>query len=81
MRQATGRDSVRGVRGRDEGVSRLNAGIGLALLCAAATQMGLLCKHRGAARAPRVDVRKPVRSVRALLRGLRVDAGDFVDGA
>ncbi len=33
----------------------LNVGIGLALLCAAITQLGFLCKHRGATQAPRVD--------------------------
>jgi drug/metabolite transporter (DMT)-like permease len=38
----------------------------LALLCAAATQVGFLCKHRGAGRAPRVDMRRPLRSARGL---------------
>jgi hypothetical protein len=46
----------------------LNVGIGLALLCAAATQLGFLCKHRGAACAPRVQLQRPLRSARALLR-------------
>jgi len=46
----------------------LNVGIGLALVCAAATQLGFLCKHRGAAAAPKVDPRRPVASARALLR-------------
>jgi drug/metabolite transporter (DMT)-like permease len=40
--------------------------MGLALLCAAATQVGFLCKHRGAGRAPRVDMRRPLRSARGL---------------
>jgi hypothetical protein len=44
----------------------LNLGIGLALVCAMATQLGFLCKHRGAAAAPRVDLRRPLRSARAL---------------
>ena len=30
----------------------MNVGIGLALLCAAITQLGFLCKHRGASLAP-----------------------------
>ena len=45
----------------------MNAGIGLALLCAAATQLGFLCKHRGAEQAPRVDLRRPLWSARGLL--------------
>jgi hypothetical protein len=44
----------------------LNVGIGLALLCAAVTQLGFLCKHRGAAAAPRVELRAPLKSARAL---------------
>jgi len=46
----------------------LNVGIGLALLCAAVTQLGFLCKHRGAATAPRVELAKPLRSAKALFR-------------
>ena len=38
----------------------MNVGIGLALLCAAVTQLGFLCKHRGAAQAPRVELRAPL---------------------
>jgi drug/metabolite transporter (DMT)-like permease len=41
-------------------------GIGLALLCAVATQMGFLYKHRGANAAPRVDVRHPWLSAKSL---------------
>jgi drug/metabolite transporter (DMT)-like permease len=44
----------------------LNVGIGLALLCAAVTQLGFLCKHRGAASAPRVELQRPLRSAKAL---------------
>jgi len=62
----------------------LNVGIGLALLCAAATQLGFLCKHRGASSAPRVELRRPLRSARALMRsrwfllGMGVGAGAWL---
>jgi len=46
----------------------LNVGIGFALVCAAVTQLGFLCKHRGAASAPRVEFTRPWHSARALLR-------------
>jgi drug/metabolite transporter (DMT)-like permease len=46
----------------------LNVGIGLALVCAAVTQLGFLCKHKGANVAPRVDLHRPLRSAGALLR-------------
>jgi drug/metabolite transporter (DMT)-like permease len=46
----------------------MNLGIGLALACAAVTQVGFLCKHRGAAAAPLVEVRRPLASARALFR-------------
>jgi hypothetical protein len=45
----------------------LGLGIALALVCAAATQLGFLCKHRGAAHAPLVDLRRPLRSARSPL--------------
>jgi drug/metabolite transporter (DMT)-like permease len=45
----------------------LNVGIGLALLCAAVTQLGFLCKHKGANTAPRVELQRPLSSARALL--------------
>jgi drug/metabolite transporter (DMT)-like permease len=45
----------------------LEIGIGLALVCAVATQLGFLCKHRGATRAPRVEWQRPLCSARALL--------------
>jgi hypothetical protein len=45
----------------------LELGIGLALVCAVVTQLGFLCKHRGATHAPRVEWQRPVRSARALL--------------
>jgi multidrug transporter EmrE-like cation transporter len=51
---------------RTEGEQDLGLGIGLALVCAVATQLGFLCKHRGAARAPEVRLQQPMRSARAL---------------
>jgi drug/metabolite transporter (DMT)-like permease len=62
----------------------LNVGIGLALLCAAITQLGFLCKHRGATEAPRVDLRAPLRSARDLFRskwfaiGMAIAAGAWI---
>jgi drug/metabolite transporter (DMT)-like permease len=41
-------------------------GILLALVCALATNVGFLFKHRGACEAPAVDIRHPLRSARAL---------------
>ena len=41
-------------------------GILLALLCALTTNVGFLFKHRGACAAPAVDIRRPLRSARAL---------------
>src|SRR5687767_12704347 len=43
-------------------------GIVLALLCAVATQLGFLYKHRGANAAPQVDIRHPWQSVKALFK-------------
>jgi hypothetical protein len=45
----------------------LNVGVGLALLCAAVTQLGFLFKHKGANAAPRVELQHPLSSARALL--------------
>jgi drug/metabolite transporter (DMT)-like permease len=59
-------------------------GIALALACAAVTQIGFLCKHRGASRAPRVEWQRPLTSARALLKskwfaiGLGIGAGAFL---
>jgi drug/metabolite transporter (DMT)-like permease len=59
-------------------------GIALALACAAVTQLGFLCKHRGASVAPRVEWQRPLRSARALLGskwfaiGLGIGAGAFL---
>jgi drug/metabolite transporter (DMT)-like permease len=58
-------------------------GIALALACAAATQLGFLCKHRGATQAQRVEWQRPLRSAKALLGskwfaiGLGIGAGAF----
>jgi drug/metabolite transporter (DMT)-like permease len=43
-----------------------NLGILLALACAVATQLGFLYKHRGACAAAKVDIRRPLRTVRSL---------------
>ena len=42
-------------------------GLGLALACAVATQLGTLCKHRRA-HAPLVEWKRPLHSTGALLR-------------
>jgi drug/metabolite transporter (DMT)-like permease len=61
----------------------LELGIALAVLCAAATQLGYLCKHRGAVRAPQVKIQEPLRSARELFAsrwfaiGMLVAAGAF----
>jgi drug/metabolite transporter (DMT)-like permease len=41
-------------------------GILLAVLCALATNVGFLYKHRGACAAPAVDIRRPIRCARSL---------------
>src|SRR3712207_6318355 len=41
-------------------------GVALALACAALTQLGFLCKHRGANAVPDIDVRRPLASARSL---------------
>jgi drug/metabolite transporter (DMT)-like permease len=46
----------------------LGLGLGLALVCAVATQLAFLCKHRGATQAPLVEWQRPLRSAGALLR-------------
>ena len=46
----------------------LHIGILLALLCALATNLGFLCKHRGACAAPDVNMRHPVKSAVGLFR-------------
>jgi drug/metabolite transporter (DMT)-like permease len=46
----------------------VNLGILLALLCALATNLAFLYKHRGACAAPDVDVRHPLRSAASLFK-------------
>jgi drug/metabolite transporter (DMT)-like permease len=61
----------------------LTVGIVVALLCAVVTQLGFLCKHRGANHAPDVDMRRPLQSAGALFRsrwfafGMAVAGGAF----
>jgi drug/metabolite transporter (DMT)-like permease len=62
----------------------LELGIVLALACAAATQLGFLCKHRGATSAPPVDARRPLKSARSLFAskwfavGMAIAAGAWI---
>ena len=44
----------------------ITLGIGLALACALMSNVALLCKHRGATRAPDVRFRRPLESAKAL---------------
>ena len=44
----------------------LNLGILLAFACAMATQLGFLYKHKGACAAPKVDIRRPLKTIRGL---------------
>lgn len=46
----------------------LNIGIAFALACAFTTNLAFLYKHRGAVRAPAVDIRRPLRSAAGLFR-------------
>jgi drug/metabolite transporter (DMT)-like permease len=59
-------------------------GIFLAVLCALATNVGFLYKHRGACAAPAVDMRRPIRCARSLFAsplfaiGMTIAAGAWV---
>ena len=59
-------------------------GILLALACALTTNVGFLLKHRGACEAPAVDMRRPLRSAKALFAsrffaiGMLVAAGAWI---
>jgi len=59
-------------------------GILLALVCSLATNLGFLYKHRGACAAPCVDIRRPLKSGRALFAskwfalGMAVATGAWV---
>jgi multidrug transporter EmrE-like cation transporter len=61
----------------------LTVGIVVALACAVVTQLGFLCKHRGANHAPDVDMRRPLQSAASLFRshwfalGMAVAGGAF----
>jgi drug/metabolite transporter (DMT)-like permease len=44
----------------------LNLGLAVALACALLTQIGFLCKHRGANHAPKIEFRTPLKSARSL---------------
>jgi drug/metabolite transporter (DMT)-like permease len=44
----------------------LNLGLAVALACAALTQLGFLCKHRGANRVPHIRFDRPLQSARHL---------------
>lgn len=57
------------------GGTDLQLGVALALLCAFATNLGFMLKHRGACEAPPVDFRHPGRSAAALFRSPAFLAG------
>ena len=44
----------------------MELGIAIALVCAAITQLGFLCKHRGAGCVPQVELLRPLASARSL---------------
>lgn len=50
------------------GGTELQLGVGLALLCAFATNLGFMLKHRGARQSPPVDFRHPLQTLVALFR-------------
>jgi drug/metabolite transporter (DMT)-like permease len=55
--------------------------VGLALGCAALTQLAFLCKHRGANRVPSIQLHRPVKSARALFASRWFAAGMAVAAA
>jgi drug/metabolite transporter (DMT)-like permease len=63
---------------------KLELGILLALICALATNLAFFYKHRGACAAPKVDIRRPLRSAASLFRsrwfaiGMTVAVGAWV---
>jgi drug/metabolite transporter (DMT)-like permease len=62
----------------------LIVGIALAFVCAVVTQLGFLCKHRGAGEAPLVELKRPLASARALFAsrwfaaGMGIAAGAWI---
>jgi drug/metabolite transporter (DMT)-like permease len=59
----------------------LTVGIVVALLCAVVTQLGFLCKHRGANHAPEVELRRPLKSAGALFGSRWFAIGMAIAGA
>src|ERR687888_442313 len=57
---------VRSVQSPPFAAMTLNLGLALALACAALTQLGFLCKHRGANHVPLIEWGRPLRSAKAL---------------
>ena len=45
----------------------LNLGLAVALACALLTQIGFLCKHRGANHAPKIEFQKPLQSAKIIV--------------
>jgi uncharacterized membrane protein len=70
--------------GRRPAPVTLDLGVGLALVCAALTQLGFLFKHRGANAVPCISLQHPFRSAKALLSsrwfaiGMAVTAGAWM---
>lgn len=58
----------------------MTVGIVVALACAVVTQLGFLCKHRGANHAPEVNMRRPLRSAGSLFRSRWFALGFAVAG-
>ena len=58
----------------------MDLGIGAALVSAVLTQLGFLCKHRGANDAPAVELRRPLGSAGSLLRSRWFALGMLVAG-
>jgi len=56
----------------------MNLGVVLALVCAALTQLGFLCKHRGANDVPEIEVSRPLASARSLFGSRWFAAGMLV---
>ena len=48
-------------------MTEIQIGLGLAMVAAVGTQLGALCKHRGACHVPLVDIRRPIETLRHLL--------------
>ena len=82
----TQREAEHGFAGSDSGSTNLTPllGILLALVCALATNIGFLFKHRGACAAPAVDMRRPVQTAKALFSsrlfalGMVIAAGAWI---